>query len=177
MVSRVACSVGGTAVFNFFPSRRLIRARQRPGSRSYGSIRYPLYSFMGNTLLRELKPRRASFDCAHKTYAPVREAQASAARGCKPCAGADRSESVICSGPPDWRVFCHEVRIDSIRPCRRLAARGLVGEPDVCRPDLAADEALNTARKPDFAFGRPPNGKNTPANSSRKCSNAECFLK
>jgi len=32
-------------------------------------------------------------------------------------------------------------RIDSIRPCRRLAARGLVGEPDVCRPEIVVRRA------------------------------------
>jgi hypothetical protein len=34
--------------------------------------------------------------------------------------------------PRGWRVFCHEVRIDSLRPCRRLAARGLVGDAPEC---------------------------------------------
>lgn len=44
MVSRKACPVGETGVFNAFPSRRLIRARQQPGVGSNGSIRYPSYS-------------------------------------------------------------------------------------------------------------------------------------
>jgi hypothetical protein len=39
------------------------------------------------------------------------------------------------------RVFCHEGYIDSIRPCRRLAACGLVGEPDVCRPEIVVRRA------------------------------------
>jgi len=38
------------------------------------------------------------------------------------------------------RGFCHEVRIDSIRPCRW--ASGLVG-PDVCRPDSVARRAAS----------------------------------
>ena len=42
-----------------------------------------------------------------------------------------------------WRVFRHEVHIDSIRPCRRLAARGLVGEPGVCRPAAVARRAAS----------------------------------
>jgi hypothetical protein len=63
IVSRNACAVGGTVVFNCFPSRRLIRARQQPGLGSNGSIRYPLYSVMGSILLRsspwgELGPLR-----------------------------------------------------------------------------------------------------------------------
>jgi hypothetical protein len=41
------------------------------------------------------------------------------------------------------RGFCHEVQIDSIRPCRRLAARGLVGEPDVCRPEIVVRRAAS----------------------------------
>jgi hypothetical protein len=42
-----------------------------------------------------------------------------------------------------WRIFCHEVRIDSIRPCRRLAARGLVGEPGACRPETVVRRAAS----------------------------------
>jgi hypothetical protein len=42
-----------------------------------------------------------------------------------------------------WRVFCHEVRVDLIRPCRRLAARGLDGEPDVCRPAIVVRRAAS----------------------------------
>jgi len=38
------------------------------------------------------------------------------------------------------RGFCHEVRIDSIRPCRW--ANGLVG-PDVYRPDNVARRAAS----------------------------------
>jgi hypothetical protein len=65
-----------------------------------------------------------------------------------------------------WLVFCHEVRLDSIRPCRRLTARGLVGEPDVCRPEIVVRRAASwmpigrpqgrDAREPDRAatFGR-----------------------
>jgi hypothetical protein len=45
--------------------------------------------------------------------------------------------------PVGWRGFCHEVHIDSIRPCRRLAARGLVGEPDVCRPEIVVRRAAS----------------------------------
>jgi hypothetical protein len=54
----------GKGCLYFFPSRRLIRARQWPGSRSNSSIRYPLYSFIGGILMRELKPGfRTSCDC------------------------------------------------------------------------------------------------------------------
>jgi hypothetical protein len=45
-----------------------------------------------------------------------------------------------------WRVFCHEVHIDSIRPRRRLAAGGLVGEPDACRPEMSCVGPLPTMR-------------------------------
>ncbi len=49
--------------------------------------------------------------------------------------------------PPVRRVFCHEVRVDSIRPRRRLAARGLVGEPDVSRPEIVARRAASRATR------------------------------
>ena len=80
-VSRVACLVGGTAVFNFFPSRRLMRARQRPGSRSYGSIRYPLYSLIGDTYCASSSPIGRVFHYAQNTYAPVFDPQPPASRG------------------------------------------------------------------------------------------------
>jgi hypothetical protein len=38
-------------------------------------------------------------------------------------------------------VFCREVRIDPIRPNRGLVARGLVGEPGVCRPEIVVRRA------------------------------------
>jgi hypothetical protein len=53
-----------------------------------------------------------------------------------------RFESVRQS-PAGWRIFCHEARIDSIWPYRRLAARGLVGGLGVCRPAVVARRATS----------------------------------
>jgi hypothetical protein len=47
--------------------------------------------------------------------------------------------------PAGWRVFCHEVRIDSIRPCRW--ASGLV-RPDVYRLDNVARPAASERNGP-----------------------------
>jgi hypothetical protein len=64
-------------------------------------------------------------------------------------AKAQRERTGICFGRQltrgvQARGFCHEVRIDSIRPCRW--ASGLVG-PDVCRPDNIARRAAFFASK------------------------------
>src|ERR1700677_2809586 len=60
MVSRNPCSVVGTVGLSFLPSRRLIRARHRLGVGSYGSIRYPLYSFMGKHSVARVQARSSS---------------------------------------------------------------------------------------------------------------------
>jgi hypothetical protein len=57
---------------------------------------------------------------------------------------------------PVGHVFCHEVRIDSIRPCRgRLQARGLVGEPDVSRPEIVARRAASQSEEGSLSLARP----------------------
>jgi hypothetical protein len=64
-------------------------------------------------------------------------------RGYEPCRApvvADLAPLVVRTVPACWRVFCHESRIDAIRPCRRLGS-GLVGEPDVCRPEIVVRRA------------------------------------
>ena len=73
MVSRNGCSVGGTPVFKAFPSSRLIRARQRPGVGSNGSIRYPSYSVMGIRSRRELEPDWASCHCTMRIVSRTRK--------------------------------------------------------------------------------------------------------
>ena len=53
------------------------------------------------------------------------------------------------------RVFCHEVRINSIRPNRGLVARGLVGEPGVCRPEIVVRRATSqmlTEKVPSYGL-------------------------
>jgi hypothetical protein len=56
------------------------------------------------------------------------------------------------------RVFRHEVHIDSIRPYRRLAARGLVGEPGVCRPAVVARRAASRGTRRGEGAGFTPGG-------------------
>jgi hypothetical protein len=76
-----------------------------------------------------------------------------------PCVWVDPDEESETVG---WRVFCHEVRVDSIRPYRRLAARGLVGEPGVCRPAVVARRAASRVTRRGEGVGASRFNHDTP---------------